>query len=67
MSLRDELEKVLSEGKFTNDAKFVELLEFYKQMKDSGIAVKQEYDLPPLDTIGRGLYDGIRGKTRKLA
>ena len=35
---------------------FDRLNDFYKKMKESGIAKKQEYSLPPIDTIGRDLY-----------
>lgn len=32
------------------------LQEFYLQMTRKGLVRKQEYDLPLVDTIGRGLY-----------
>jgi len=37
---------------FLSDPKFKELREFYLDMQSKGIAKKQEYTLPQLDTIG---------------
>jgi len=39
-------------GTFLNDPKFKELQQFYLDMQAKGIAKKQEYSLPQLDTIG---------------
>jgi len=41
---------------FSKDKKFQELQEFYEDMKKKGIAKKQEYSLPQLDTIGHNFY-----------
>jgi len=39
---------------------FDRLNDFYKKMKESGIAKKQEYSLPPIDTVGRDLYQKMQ-------
>lgn len=39
-----------------NDAQFVRLREFMLEMQRRGLVIKKEYDLPPLDTIGRTAF-----------
>ena len=39
-----------------NDEALQQLREFYDEMKRTGIAQTQRYDLPPVDTIGRTAY-----------
>lgn len=53
-----ELQKVIAEKEqtFSADPNFVNLKEFYEEMKSSGVATRQEYSLPPLDTVGQQLY-----------
>lgn len=41
---------------FSKDPKFLELQKFYSDMQAKGIAKKQEYNLPQLDTVGHRLY-----------
>lgn len=38
------------------DAQFVRLREFMLEMERRGLVIKKEYDLPPLDTIGRTAF-----------
>ena len=54
METTNKLEKVLieKEREFASDPEFVRLREFYEEMKRQGLAKKQEYSLPPLDTVG---------------
>lgn len=58
METTNKLEKVLieKEREFASDPEFVRLREFYEEMKRQGLAKKQEYSLPPLDTVGQRLY-----------
>lgn len=42
---------------------FDRLNDFYNRMKESGIAKKQKYSLPPIDTIGRDLYQKLKRKS----
>ena len=53
-----ELQKVIAEKEsdFSANPDFIKLREFYEDMKRRGLATKQEYSLPPLDTTGQGLY-----------
>jgi len=53
-----KLERILAEKEkdFRADPAFIRLQEFYEEMKRLGVAKKQEYSLPPLDTIGQRLY-----------
>ncbi len=39
-----------------SDARFRELSEFYHEMLKAGLVIKREYEIPPVDTIGRTLY-----------
>ena len=58
MNLQDEINSTLSETetKLAGDPAFRELQEFYREKISEGIALKQAYSLPFLDTIGRGIY-----------
>lgn len=51
------VKKVLDkyQGEFSKDPKFRELQKFYLEMQAEGIAEKQEYSLPQLDTVGHRL------------
>jgi hypothetical protein len=41
---------------FSNDEIYVKLREYYDSMKEKGLIVPMKYTLPPLDTIGRRLF-----------
>jgi len=53
-----ELQKMLAEKErdFSENPDFVKLREFYEEMKRQGLAKKQEYALPLLDTAGQRLF-----------
>ena len=57
MEFATELQSLLAakDREFSSDPGFVKLRDFYAEMKRLGIAQKQEYSLPPLDTVGRRL------------
>ena len=61
MQISKRVQKAMKETKrdFAKDPGFVKLSEFYQKMQNAGIAKKQEYSLPPLDTIGRRLNQAI--------
>ena len=49
---------LIEKNKSLKDNKeYTRLRDFYDEMQKSGGAKKPEYDLPPLDTIGRNLYE----------
>lgn len=53
MTLRDKIERILSEQKeITEHPDFRRLSDFYKKMKKEGFVLKKRYDLPLLDTVG---------------
>ncbi len=58
MTLTESVQRVLveDEQKFAEREEFRNLQEFYTEMQKRGIALKHEYDLPALDTIGRTMY-----------
>jgi hypothetical protein len=39
-----------------SDVEFARLRQFYLEMMKQGMLVKKEYDIPPIDTIGRSAY-----------
>lgn len=61
MSIVDEVKVEAQKrgAQMVMDAKFLELQAFYETMLASGIAIKRPYDIPPLDTIGRSLYEAL--------
>jgi len=66
MTMVEEVEKEISERNesLENDKDYVRLRDFYVEMQELGVAKKPQYDLPPLDTIGRRLYE-VRHTTSK--
>ena len=40
----------------------VRLKEFYDRMKERGLIRKNEYSIPPLDTVGKGAYVESRAR-----
>ncbi|MBU2444160.1 MAG: hypothetical protein KJ666_01120 [Bacteroidetes bacterium] len=58
MSIVDSINEIINEklSKFENEESYIELSEFYSQLKDRGAILKQEFNLPAIDTIGRTLF-----------
>lgn len=58
MTLVEEVTKEIEEKKeaLKDNKEYVRLRDFYNEMQELGVAKKNEYNLPPLDTIGRKLY-----------
>lgn len=56
MDIKEKIEKTLDKNKrlITEDPQ--KLSDFVAQMQKEGLLIKKQYDLPPLDTIGRQLY-----------
>ncbi|WP_162550160.1 hypothetical protein [Hymenobacter nivis] len=54
-----ELETVLAEGekKFGQDPNFVEMNQMVKDLQALGLLQKPKYDIAPMDTIGKRLYE----------
>lgn len=65
MSIVDSINEIINEklSKFENEESYIELSEFYSQLKDRGAILKQEFNLPAIDTIGRTLF---QEKTRQF-
>lgn len=60
MAIEDRVREVLAEEKEREKTpSFQNLREFYEAMKKEGLVIKQEYTLPPVDTIGRSLYEAV--------
>ena len=58
MTLAEEVQKEVEEKKeaLKDNKEYKRLRDFYIEMQELGVAKKPEYDLPPLDTIGRKFY-----------
>jgi hypothetical protein len=56
--VQDRVDRTLREGERDRaaDEQFVRLREFLADMHRKGLVIKKEYDLPPIDTIGRTAY-----------
>ena len=67
MSVTDQIRQIVEAEKtrMENDPEFVRLRDFYAEMQKAGIAQKQSYTLPPLDTVGRRIYQGLSMKSAK--
>lgn len=55
------IEKIREESlrvndKFKGDKHYLELKEFQEKMEKLGVKTQNSYNLPPLDTIGKRLY-----------
>lgn len=56
--IEDRIKGVLNDKtEREKDSGFQLLSDFYETKKKEGAVVKQEYKLPPLDTIGRSFYE----------
>jgi hypothetical protein len=66
MTIEEKVKQVLAEEKEREgNPNFQNLREFYETMKKEGLVIKQEYTLPPVDTIGRSLHqDSLKSSSR---
>ncbi|MCK9399782.1 MAG: hypothetical protein M0Q51_07260 [Bacteroidales bacterium] len=58
ISLIDKLTEVIEKKNklFESDKIYIEYEEYHEQMRRLGISKKQEYNISPVDTIGRRFY-----------
>ena len=58
ISLSDKLIEVIEKKNklFESDKTYIEYEEYHEQMRQLGICKKQEYNISPVDTIGRRFY-----------
>lgn len=59
MAIKEKVEQTLDAQRdvLLADPEFAKLQEFYLEMQKIGVAQKQEYTLPPLDTTGRRVQE----------
>ncbi len=58
MSITKKVKAVLeAEKEKMQKSKTSKLTEYYEQVKKLGIVKKQEYNIPPIDTVGRRLFE----------
>jgi hypothetical protein len=57
-TISDSMEKIIKEQEknFTKSEEYIKLYEFEIKMSKRGIARKKEYDLPPIDTLGKRFF-----------
>lgn len=62
MNIEEKMKVALaqSDSKGPDNPEFRRLREFYEEKKKEGVVKRQEYTLPPLDTIGRIFYTRCR-------
>lgn len=65
MTIQERVQIILAEELKHPD--FKKLSEFYEQMKQAGFVLKKQYDLPPLDTVGREFYKELVSKSSQIA
>ena len=53
MTIEDKMNQVLADQVRSTTPDFERLREFYEEKKREGLIRKQEYTLPPMDTVGR--------------
>ena len=56
MAIKKKIEKALDKNRAFIDSDPRKLSAFVEDLKNSGLVIKKEYDLPPLDTVGRQMY-----------
>ena len=56
MAIKERIEKALDKNRVFIDTDPRKLGAFVEDLKNSGLVIKKEYDLPPLDTVGRQIY-----------
>ncbi len=66
MTLEERIQRALAEDReITKTSDFKNLHDFYEEMKKQGVAIKKEYNLPPLDTVGHRLHQTAVSKTSR--
>ncbi len=66
MAIDDDVRVALANqlGAKSGDSSFTRLREFYAEMQRLGLVTRHEYDIPPLDTIGRRAVELSKSQTR---
>ena len=59
MDISDKIDEVLNNNKdlVNSSSEYARLKDYYERMKNEGFIAQQEYNLPPLDTVGRRFYE----------
>lgn len=54
MGIKEKVSEIMTQEAFrlNNDKKLKEFSEYYKKLKETGIAKKEEYNIPLIKTIG---------------
>jgi hypothetical protein len=53
MAIEETMRKILADHDEPANPDFERLRQFYEEKKKEGLVRKQEYTLPPMDTVGR--------------
>jgi hypothetical protein len=64
MTIEEKMKEVLAQSgqKGLDSPDFQRLREFYEEKKKEGVVKKQEYTIPPIDTVGRIFYTRCHDK-----
>ena len=52
MGLVEDLKKILDEEKHSINTNQADFMDFYNDLKNKGLVLKQSYNLPLIDTLG---------------
>lgn len=65
MNIEEKVRKAIAdESKREQTSDYQNLREFYEAKKREGVALKPEYSLPPLDTVGHSLRLASRSEDK---
>jgi hypothetical protein len=56
MTIKERVKKALDKNKRLIETDPRHLSSFVEELNKSGLVIKKEYDVPPLDTVGRQIY-----------
>jgi hypothetical protein len=65
MTIEEIMKEVLEKYSGPNNPDFKRLADFYEEKKKEGLIRKQEYNIPPIDTVGRIFYAKHQEETNK--
>ncbi|HEV2468084.1 MAG TPA: hypothetical protein VGS78_02740 [Candidatus Sulfotelmatobacter sp.] len=68
MTIEEKMKQVLARAEHVgpDNPDFHRLREFYEEKKKEGVVKKQEYTIPPIDTVGRIFYSKCQdGKDKR--
>ena len=67
MAITEQIKAVLNKNKKLIEEDPQKLGDFVEELRREGLLIKKQYDLPPLDMVGRQLYqENVSGSAQKI-